>query len=42
MSEPVGVAVIGCGFISYEYLGNLTSFADVRVVFCADLDVSLA
>jgi predicted dehydrogenase len=42
MSEPVGVAVIGCGFISNEYLGNLTSFADVRVVFCADLDVSRA
>jgi predicted dehydrogenase len=42
MSEPVGVAVVGCGFISNEYLGNLSSFADVRVLFCADLDVSRA
>ncbi len=35
---PVGVAVIGCGTISDEYLRNLTSFPDLRVLFCADLD----
>jgi predicted dehydrogenase len=35
---PVGVAVIGCGTISNEYLRNLTSFPDLRVLFCADLD----
>ena len=41
-AEPVGVAVVGCGTISDEYLRNLTSFADLRVVFCADLDVQRA
>jgi predicted dehydrogenase len=35
---PVGVAVIGCGTISNQYLGNLTAFPDLRVLFCADLD----
>ncbi|MGW5047426.1 Gfo/Idh/MocA family protein [Streptomyces griseoluteus] len=35
---PVGVAVIGCGTISDQYLANLASFPDLRVVFCADLD----
>src|SRR5580693_1009658 len=34
---PVGVAVVGCGTISHEYLRNLTSFPDLNVVFCADL-----
>ena len=34
---PVGVAVVGCGTISNEYLRNLTSFPDLRVLFCADL-----
>jgi predicted dehydrogenase len=42
MAAPVGVAVVGCGFISSEYLSNLCSFADVRVVFCADIDVERA
>jgi predicted dehydrogenase len=37
VSDPVGVAVVGCGMISDEYLRNLTSFPDLRVVFCADL-----
>jgi predicted dehydrogenase len=41
-SEPFGVAVIGCGNISKQYLGNLTTFPDVRVLFCADLDVDRA
>jgi predicted dehydrogenase len=42
MGEPVGVAVVGCGTISNEYLRNLTSFPDLRVVFCADLDIERA
>jgi predicted dehydrogenase len=36
--EPFGVAVIGCGNISKQYLRNLASFPDVRVLFCADID----
>lgn len=36
-SGPVGVAVIGAGVISKEYLGNLTRFPDVRVLMVADL-----
>ncbi len=39
---PVGVAVIGCGTISREYLRNLTSFPDLRVLFCADIDLERA
>jgi predicted dehydrogenase len=39
---PVGVAVVGCGTISNQYLDNLTSFGDLRVVFCADLDLERA
>jgi predicted dehydrogenase len=39
---PVGVAVVGCGTISNEYLRNLTSFPDLRVLFCADLDIGRA
>ena len=42
MSAPVGVAVVGCGTISHEYLRNLTSFPDLRVLFCADLDLERA
>ena len=42
MSDPVGVAVIGCGRISDEYLRNLTSFPDVQVLVCADLDLERA
>lgn len=34
---PVGVAVIGAGVISKEYLTNLTSFPDVKVHIVADL-----
>lgn len=40
--EPLGVAVVGCGTISREYLRNLTSFPDLRVLFCADLDLGRA
>ena len=39
---PVGVAVVGCGTISDQYLRNLTSFPDLRVLFCADLDLERA
>jgi predicted dehydrogenase len=42
MSGPVGVAVVGCGTISAAYLQNLTSFPDLRVLFCADLDIERA
>jgi predicted dehydrogenase len=40
--EPVGVAVVGCGNISDAYLSSLTSFPDLRVLFCADLDLERA
>ena len=42
MSEPVGIAVIGCGNISNQYLKNLTRFPDVKVLFCADIDIERA
>jgi predicted dehydrogenase len=41
-SGPIGVAVVGCGTISDEYLRNLTSFPDLNVLFCADLDLTRA
>jgi predicted dehydrogenase len=37
-SKPFGVAVIGCGNISKQYLKNLATFPDVQVLFCADID----
>jgi predicted dehydrogenase len=40
--EPFGVAVVGCGNISKQYLKNLAGFPDVRVLFCADIDVARA
>lgn len=36
-SGPVGVGIIGAGVISKEYLDNLTSFPDVKVVAIGDL-----
>ncbi|NUP47448.1 MAG: Gfo/Idh/MocA family oxidoreductase [Catenulispora sp.] len=39
---PVGVAVIGAGNISTQYLTNLTRFPDLRVVAIADLDQARA
>ena len=42
MPGPLGVAVVGCGKISDEYLRNLTAFPDLRVLFCADLDLERA
>jgi len=41
-SGPLGIAVVGCGTISDEYLRNLTSFPDLNVLFCADLDLARA
>jgi predicted dehydrogenase len=39
---PVGIALVGCGTISDEYLRNLTAFPDLNVLFCADLDLARA
>ena len=39
---PIGVAVVGCGTVSEEYFPNLTSFPDLNVLFCADLDLARA
>ncbi|MEW9554668.1 Gfo/Idh/MocA family protein [Nonomuraea sp. NPDC050783] len=39
---PVGVALVGAGVISGQYLRNLTSFPDVRVLGVADLDTERA
>ena len=33
---PVGIGVIGCGYISTTYLETLTAFPHLRVVGCAD------
>ena len=38
MKGPLGLAVVGCGNISNQYLKNLTQFPDVQVLFCADID----
>ena len=38
----LGVAVVGCGNISNQYLKNLTQFPDVKVLFCADIDTGRA
>jgi predicted dehydrogenase len=39
---PLGVAVVGCGTVSGEYLTNLTTFPDLRVLCCADTDTGRA
>ncbi len=41
-SGPVGVALIGAGVISAQYLANLTAFPDLDVIGVADLDVERA
>ena len=41
-SGPLGVAVVGCGMISDEYLPHMTAFPDLNVLFCADLDQTRA
>ena len=40
--RPIGVAVVGAGVISAEYLRNLTAFPDLEVVAVADLDTARA
>jgi predicted dehydrogenase len=40
--EPVGVAVVGCGNISDQYLTNLVRFPDIAVLACADIDFKRA
>jgi predicted dehydrogenase len=40
--DSVGIAVIGCGNISDQYLANLVRFPDVTVLACADLDLDRA
>ncbi|HET7238244.1 MAG TPA: Gfo/Idh/MocA family oxidoreductase, partial [Terrimicrobiaceae bacterium] len=40
--EPVGIAIIGCGNISDQYLTNLIRFPDVTVLACADVDAKRA
>lgn len=42
MTSPVGVGIIGAGVISDQYLENLTTFPDLRVLFVADLDLDRA
>lgn len=42
MGEPFGIAVVGCGVISNQYLRNLSQFPDVQVLFCADIDIDRA
>ncbi|MFC4014013.1 Gfo/Idh/MocA family protein [Nonomuraea purpurea] len=39
---PVGVALVGAGVISGQYLRNLSAFPDVRVLGLADLDTERA
>ncbi|WP_411699111.1 Gfo/Idh/MocA family protein [Conyzicola sp.] len=39
---PVGVGIIGAGYISGQYLSTLTAFPDLRVLFVADLDLARA
>ena len=41
-SGPVGIGIIGAGAISDQYLSNLITFPDVRVVMIGDLDVARA
>ncbi|MFI7382541.1 Gfo/Idh/MocA family protein [Streptomyces sp. NPDC049813] len=41
-SGPVGVAVVGAGVVSEQYLSTLPGFPDVRVLAVADLDVARA
>lgn len=37
-AATTGVGIVGAGTISDQYLGNLTKFPDLKVVFIADLD----
>ncbi|WP_372698241.1 Gfo/Idh/MocA family protein [Arthrobacter sp. JSM 101049] len=37
-AATTGVGIVGAGTISDQYLGNLTQFPDLKVVFIADID----
>jgi len=41
-ARPVGIALVGAGVISTQYLTVLSSFPDVRVLAVADLDIERA
>ncbi|AMM19978.1 oxidoreductase [Frondihabitans sp. PAMC 28766] len=41
-TAAVGVGFIGAGVISTQYLDNLTKFADVKVLFIADINLAAA
>jgi predicted dehydrogenase len=41
-SGPVGVGIVGAGFISDTYLENLAAFPDITLVAVADLDTERA
>ena len=41
-AEPVGVGVVGCGYISAKYLENIQQLSSLRLVACADLDAARA
>ncbi len=41
-SGPVGVGIVGAGFISDTYLDNLAAFPDIKLVAVADLDTERA
>lgn len=40
--QPVKIGIIGCGNISSIYLQNCTSYEQLNVVACADLDIERA
>jgi predicted dehydrogenase len=42
MTRPVGVAIVGCGTISHQYLTTLTTRPEVELIACADLDLARA
>jgi len=42
MSKVMKIGIIGCGNISSIYLRNLTTYDEVEVVACADIDVDRA
>lgn len=39
---PVGLALVGCGTISEQYLTTLAQCPDVRVLWCTDIDLDRA
>jgi predicted dehydrogenase len=41
-ADPVGVGIIGCGTISGIYLQNIQRLRNLRLIACADLDMTRA